>query len=58
MEVVMSAIITLFIYEPVFSFNINSCEVTKLSDWYTLFHNPSPNYGEKLYCTQEAVFPL
>ncbi|XP_037037054.1 JNK1/MAPK8-associated membrane protein-like [Bradysia coprophila] len=58
MEVVVSAIVTLFIYEPVFSFVIHSCQVKKLSDWYTLFHNPSPNYGEKLYCTQEAVFPL
>lgn len=45
-------------YEPFWSLNIYACNVTKLSDWYTLFHNPSPNYGEKLHCTQEAVYPL
>lgn len=41
-----------------FSFKLNSCGVEKLSDWYTLFHNPTPDYKDKLHCTQEAVFPL
>lgn len=57
-EVAISAIATILMYEPLWSFQIYSCEVTRLADWYTLFHNPTPNYEEKLHCTQEAVFPL
>lgn len=57
-EVFISAIITLLIYEPLWSLKIHSCSVARLSDWYTLFHNPTPNYEKKLYCTQEAVYPL
>lgn len=57
-EVLISAVITLLIYEPYWSLEINSCSVSRLSDWYTLFHNPTPNYEKKLYCTQEAVYPL
>lgn len=57
-EVLISAIITLLIYEPYWSLKIHSCSVSRLSDWYTLFHNPTPNYEKKLYCTQEAVYPL
>lgn len=57
-EVFISAIITLLIYEPLWSLKIHSCSVSRLSDWYTLFHNPTPNYEKKLYCTQEAVYPL
>lgn len=45
-------------YEPYWSLKIYSCEVSRLADWYTLFHNPTPNYEKKLYCTQEAVYPL
>lgn len=58
LEVAFSALITLLIYEPLWTLQIHSCEVTRLADWYTLFHNPTPNYETKLYCTQEAVFPL
>ncbi|RZF37763.1 hypothetical protein LSTR_LSTR016201 [Laodelphax striatellus] len=29
-----------------------------LSDWYTLLHNPNPNFEETIHCTQEAVYPL
>lgn len=57
-EVLTSAVITLLLYEPFWSLKIHSCEVTRLADWYTLFHNPTPNYETKLYCTQEAVYPL
>lgn len=57
-EVVISAVVTLLIYEPFWSLRIHSCSVSRLSDWYTLFHNPTPNYEKKLYCTQEAVYPL
>lgn len=57
-EVAISALVTILMYEPIWSLQIYSCEVTRLADWYTLFHNPTPNYEEKLHCTQEAVYPL
>ena len=37
---------------------IRSCNVQQLSDWYTVFWNPSPEYKETLRCSQEAVYPL
>ncbi|XP_055716298.1 JNK1/MAPK8-associated membrane protein-like [Phlebotomus papatasi] len=57
-EVVTAAVITLLSMEPVWQLKIYSCRVNRLSDWYTLFHNPTPHYGKKLHCTQEAVYPL
>ena len=50
--------LTIFLSDPLWSFKINSCGVSSLSDWYTLFRNPTPQYESKLYCTQEAVYPL
>lgn len=50
----ISAILTIFLTEPKWSLNINSCGVTNFSDFYTLFHNPSPGYEKTLICTQEA----
>ncbi|XP_017883066.1 JNK1/MAPK8-associated membrane protein [Ceratina calcarata] len=58
LEVVAASLITLQLTDPVGTFSIRSCRATKLSDWYTLLHNPSPNYEETLHCTQEAVYPL
>lgn len=57
-EVIISAVISVFLIEPFGRFYINSCGVKKFSDWYTLFYNPTPNYEDKLYCTTEAVYPL
>jgi len=57
-EIALSAICTLVISQPFGEFNLHSCRVSRLSDWYTLLHNPTPNYVTKLYCTQEAVYPL
>nr|XP_031833682.1 JNK1/MAPK8-associated membrane protein isoform X2 [Nomia melanderi] len=57
-KVVAASLITLQVTEPISTFRITSCRATKLSDWYTLLHNPSPNYEESLHCTQEAVYPL
>lgn len=57
-EVVAASLITLQLTDPIGTFRIKSCRATKLSDWYTLLHNPRPNYEETLYCTQEAVYPL
>lgn len=58
LEVVLSSIIVLQLTHPIGTFNIKSCRAKKLSDWYTLLHNPSPNYEATLHCTQEAVYPL
>nr|CAG4638667.1 EOG090X0BGA [Cyclestheria hislopi] len=57
-ETALSALITLLINNPVGSLTLNSCSVQQLSDWYTLLHNPNPNYEETLHCTHEAVYPL
>ncbi|BES93188.1 Protein of unknown function (DUF766) [Nesidiocoris tenuis] len=57
-EIVIAATATLLLVEPFGEFNLKSCPVKSLSDWYTLFHNPRPNYEDVLYCTQEAVYPL
>ncbi|CAD6231814.1 GSCOCG00001599001-RA-CDS [Cotesia congregata] len=58
LEIVCASLITLQVTNPVGSFEIRSCRARKLSDWYTLLHNPSPNYENSLHCTQEAVYPL
>ncbi|KAJ8673181.1 hypothetical protein QAD02_004443 [Eretmocerus hayati] len=57
-EIVAASVITLLLMDPVGSLQIKSCQVTKLSDWYTLLHNPTPNYETMLHCTSEAVYPL
>ncbi|XP_015120209.1 JNK1/MAPK8-associated membrane protein [Diachasma alloeum] len=57
-EIVGASLITLQVTEPIGSFGIQSCRIKRLSDWYTLLHNPSPNYESSLHCTQEAVYPL
>jgi len=35
------------------NFSLQTCSVDRLSDWYTLFSNPSNNY-----CSSESVYPL
>lgn len=58
LESVVAAILTLLLVEPYGSLRVRSCPVTKLSDWYSMLLNPQPNYAQKLYCTQEIVYPL
>lgn len=57
-EIALAAVATVLLVEPFGELELNACPVTSLSDWYTLFHNPRPNYTEVLHCTQEAVYPL
>lgn len=57
-EVGLSAVLTVFLSEPMFTFDIYSCGVSSLTDWYTYFFNPSPRYENTLVCTQERVYPL
>merc|ERR1712059_93826 len=57
-EVSLSALLTLLLAQPRGELSLHSCGVSRLADWYTLLHNPYPNYQKVLYCTQEAVYPL
>lgn len=57
-EVCGAAVLTLVAFAPFGRLHFQSCSVRRIADWYTLFHNPTPNYETKLYCTQEAVYPL
>lgn len=57
-EVSLSALLSILLSEPMFSFKIFSCGVTSISDFYTFLFNPSPNYEKTLICTQERVYPL
>lgn len=54
-EVCLASFIVLYIYSDSLSslLNISSCRASRVSDWYTVLHNP-----RSLSCTQEAVFPL
>lgn len=55
-EAVLSSIITLFIFNNDWSFDLKTCGDRNFSDWYTLFYNPSGT--EEYKCTQEAVYPI
>lgn len=57
-EVFLAGLLTLLISHPMGNLKIHSCKVRTISDWYTLFHNPTPNYDKKIHCTHEAVYPL
>ncbi|PSN44720.1 JNK1/MAPK8-associated membrane protein [Blattella germanica] len=58
LEIITAAVLTLLMSDPMGSLSVRSCQTEKLSDWYTLLHNPNPNYDETLHCTQEAIYPL
>lgn len=58
MEVVVSSVAAILLSSPVSEFKVRSCRAHTLADWYTMLHNPTPNYEKKIYCTQEAVYPL
>jgi len=57
-EVSLAAILATLFMEPMWEMRLYACEVRKLTDWYTLFYNPNPNYESTYHCTQEAVYPL
>uniref|UniRef100_UPI00358E7D81 JNK1/MAPK8-associated membrane protein-like isoform X1 n=1 Tax=Myxine glutinosa TaxID=7769 RepID=UPI00358E7D81 len=58
LECVVAAVVTLLLSDPLGSFDMRSCRVKLLSDWYTMLYNPSPDYITTLHCTYEAVYPL
>lgn len=55
-ESIIAAVLSIFPFTSNWDFNLKTCGVKSLSDWYTLFFNPPTN--ENSYCTQEAVYPL
>nr|CAG4645742.1 EOG090X0BGA [Lynceus sp. MCZ IZ 141354] len=57
-EVIIAGMVTVLLIEPTGTFSLTICRQQQLADWYTIFHNPTPNYQETLYCAQEAVYPL
>ncbi|KAK3796160.1 hypothetical protein RRG08_018159 [Elysia crispata] len=57
-EIVLSALLTVVLSDPAGEMSVRSCLVEQFSDWYTLFFNPTPDYYDTVYCTQEIVFPL
>lgn len=57
-EVASGTLAALLVLPPTGSIDLHVCSPKALSDWYTLLHNPQPDYKETLHCTQEAVYPL
>lgn len=57
-EVATGTLMALLLFPPAGSVMLSICTPKALSDWYTLLHNPQPDYRETLHCTQEAVYPL
>lgn len=57
-ETIVAGLITVLAFDDPWKLSLKTCPVTRLFDFYTLFHNPSPQYKERLNCTQEAVYPL
>lgn len=57
-EVTLAAVTLLISQSEGGYIQIRSCNVEQLSDWYTVFWNPTPDHKETLRCSQEAVYPL
>lgn len=58
LEIFIAAAVAVLVVDPIGQLWIRSCRTQWLSDWYTVLYNPTPDYGESLRCTQEAVYPL
>lgn len=58
LETLLSSAVTLLLMDPLGTFQLNSCPIKSIHDWYTFLYNPAPNYEEYKYCTQEVVYPL
>lgn len=58
LEVTLSAVFTVLLMEPMWSFKLYACRINSISDWYTFMYNPSPRYEDYIYCTQEIVYPF
>lgn len=54
----VAVVAAILLMDPVGQFSLESCPVSSIQDWYTIFFNPKPNYVTIIRCTQEAVYPL
>jgi len=57
-ETVLAATLTILLSDPMGAMSVRACHVQRFSDWYTMFFNPTPDYADTIYCTQEIVYPL
>ena len=57
-EFIVSFMCMILSFEPKYKLKLYTCGVYSIKDWYTIFFNPTTDYGTKLQCTQEAVYPL
>jgi len=57
-ETVLSFIFLILMLDPKGEFDITTCEVSSIKDWYTVFFNPILDYRTQHRCTVEAVYPL
>ncbi|EDV29891.1 uncharacterized protein TRIADDRAFT_52772 [Trichoplax adhaerens] len=57
-EAIVSAIISILTSRPIGSLTLEGCGVKELSDWYTIFYNPTIDYKITIHCAAEAVCPL
>ncbi|CAK8680543.1 JNK1/MAPK8-associated membrane protein-like isoform X3 [Clavelina lepadiformis] len=57
-ELCFAGIVSLLLFSPAGTLDLDSCTVRQLSDWYTIFFNPKIKYTTTLHCAQEAVYPL
>lgn len=52
LECSIAAVLTIIFAHPRWTFTVNSCHVERLSDWYTLFHNPKLWYSSTKHCSE------
>ncbi|XP_055356463.1 JNK1/MAPK8-associated membrane protein-like [Paramacrobiotus metropolitanus] len=58
LEAAASAVITMAFFRKDDQFRMRFCGADRLADWYSVFHNPKPDYIHTLNCSQEVVYPL
>lgn len=58
LETFLSFVFLVLFLDPQGEFDIQSCKVKSIKDWYTVFFNPVQDYLTTYRCTVEAVYPL
>lgn len=53
-ESILAFLGSFLLFAPLGSLRINSCRIEALSDWYSIFYNPSIDYYNKIDCSQEV----
>lgn len=57
-ESILAFLGSFLLFAPLGSLRINSCRTEALSDWYSIFYNPSIDYYNKIDCSQEVWHTL